>query len=282
MAVGASSLVIPEYISECSPPAIRGRLIGIFEMVLQIASVVGFWINYGVLQNMSDTSNAQWRVPFSLQFVFGTLLVVLMLLQPESPRWLIKQNRTPKAIKNLSYIRGLPEDHDYIRWEVDTIRQQLDREAETVARRSLWSILRESFGPGMRSRLFLGMGLMLLQNLSGINALNYYSPDIFKSIGFTGNSVSLLASGVFGLINCSCTIIYMLFGIDKIGRRNSLIIGSVGVIIAMFYISGFTKLSRSFEGDAHKGPGAYAAIFMIYFYTVFYAMSWNGIPWIFW
>lgn len=282
MAVGASSLVIPQYISECSPPAIRGRLIGIFEIVLQIASVIGFWINYGVNQNISATSDSQWRTPFALQFVFGTLLVILMALQPESPRLLLKKCKTPQAMKNLAYIRNLPEDHAYIRWEIDTIRQQLDREAEASASRSLGAMLKECFSHGMRSRLYLGMGLMLLQNLSGINALNYYSPDIFKSIGFTGTSVSLLATGVFGMVNCGCTIIYMIFGIDKVGRRNSLIIGSCGVIIAMFYISAFTKLSKSFQGNAHKDGGAYAAIFMIYFYTVFYAISWNGIPWIFW
>ncbi|KXL44056.1 hypothetical protein M433DRAFT_73491 [Acidomyces richmondensis BFW] len=280
-AVGASSLVIPQYISECSPPAIRGRLIGIFEMVLQIASVIGFWINYGVNQHISPTSNTQWRIPFSLQFVFGTLLIILMTLQPESPRWLIKQNKISQATQKLSYIRNLPEDHEYIQWEVQNIRQQLEREAEVNSDRSFWLALKECFGPGMRSRLYMGMGLMLLQNLSGINALNYYSPEIFKSIGFRGTSVSLLATGVFGLINCSCTIIYMIFGIDRVGRRWSLIIGSVGVIIAMFYISAFTKLSGSFQGLAKKDGGAYAAIFMIYFYTVFYAISWNGIPWIF-
>lgn len=123
---------------------------------------------------------------------------------------------------------------------------------------------------------------MMLQNLSGINALNYYSPTIFESIGFTGTSVGLLATGVFGLVKAFTTVIFMFLGVDKLGRRRSLIIGSMGALVAMFYLAGFTKLSHSFEGEAKRNAGAYVAIVMIYVFAIFYAISWNGIPWIFW
>lgn len=123
---------------------------------------------------------------------------------------------------------------------------------------------------------------MMLQNLSGINALNYYSPTIFKSIGFSGTSVGLLATGVFGIVKCTATILFMVFGIDRLGRRKSMIIGSSGAIVAMYYLAGYTKLSRSFEITATRDVGAYIAIVMVYIFAVFYAISWNGIPWVFW
>ena len=74
----------------------------------------------------------------------------------------------------------------------------------------------------------MGMALMMLQNLSGINALNYYSPTIFKSVGFKGTSVGLMATGVFGIIKASATFAFMIFGIDRLGRPKSMLNGSVG------------------------------------------------------
>lgn len=123
---------------------------------------------------------------------------------------------------------------------------------------------------------------MMLQNLSGINALNYYSPTIFKSIGFSGTSVGLLATGVFGLVKAFATLFFMVFGIDRLGRRRSLLVGSVGALVAMFYLAAYSELSNSFEGTAKLDGGAYVAILMIYIFAIFYAMSWNGVPWIFW
>jgi MFS family permease len=251
-------------------------------MVLQVSQIIGFWVNYGVNEHISVSSDAQWRIPFGLQLIPGTLLVVLMLLQPESPRWLIKNGQRAKAINNLSFIRKLAAEDAYTQWEADTIEEQLRHEAEAGDSQPFFVKIKEVFLPGNRYRLFLGMSLMMLQNLSGINALNYYSPTIFKSIGFSGTSVGLLATGVFGIVKCTATILFMVLGIDHLGRRKSMIIGSSGAIVAMYYLAGYTKLSRSFETTASRDAGAYIAIVMVYIFAVFYAISWNGIPWVFW
>ncbi|KAI0880240.1 general substrate transporter [Annulohypoxylon maeteangense] len=281
LGVGAATLVVPQYISECSPPAIRGRLVGIFETSVQFSQIIGFWINYGVNENISSTSDTQWRIPFALQLAPGTLLIVLMLLQPESPRWLIKTGDTDKAIRVLGQIRCLTQDDGYIAWEVGAIKQQLHDESELGATRPLGAKLKEILQRGNRIRLILGMSIMMLQNLSGINALNYYSPKIFKSIGFSGTSVGLLATGVFGIVKAMTTLIFMCFGIDTLGRRKPLLIGSIGAIIAMFYLGAYSKVSGSFQHTVVQDGGAYVAIVMIYIFAVFYALSWNGIPWVF-
>lgn len=159
---------MPVYISECSPPAIRGRLIGIFEILLQFSQIIGFWVNYGVNKNISAASDTQWRIPFALQFVPGTLLVIAMFFQPESPRWLAKKSRWEQAQKVLSRLRNLPEDHGYIVWEVETVRAQLEHEAESPNRSFIVKV-KEVLTSNVRSRLLIGMALMILQNLSGIN-----------------------------------------------------------------------------------------------------------------
>ncbi|KAI2463022.1 general substrate transporter [Annulohypoxylon bovei var. microspora] len=281
LGVGAVTLVVPQYISECSPPAIRGRLVGVFETVLQFSQIVGFWVNYGVNKNISGTSDAQWRIPFSIQLVPGTLLILLMLLQPESPRWLIKAGKTDKARDVLERIRCLPRDDGYITWEIDVVKEQLHQESELGATRPLSAKLKEIMQSGNRGRLALGMSIMMLQNLSGINALNYYSPKIFKSIGFSGTSVGLLATGVFGIVKTMATFIFICFGIDTLGRRKAMLIGSVGAMFAMFYLGAYSKVSGSFQHTVVQDGGAYVAIIMIYVFAVFYAISWNGIPWVF-
>lgn len=221
-------------------------------------------------------------ISFGLQLLPGTLLVLFMLLQPESPRWLVKAGKADTARRCLSNIRRLSADDSYISWEMESVAEQLARESELGASRSFGAKLKEALSSGNRWRLFLGMGLMMLQNLSGINALNDYSPTIFKSIGFTGTSVSLLATGMFGIVKATATFLFMTFGVDQLGRRKSMLIGSSGALFAMFYLAGYTKVSGSFNGGASQDGGAYAAIVMIYLFSIFYAISWNGIPWIFW
>lgn len=281
LGVGASSLIVPVYISECAPPAFRGRLVGLFEICLQFAMIIGFWVNYGVNQNIPGTSDAQWRIPFGLQLAPATLLCITMLFQPESPRWLLKAGQPEAAIDAMVRIRKLPRDHRYLNWELDLIVSQLTREQESHPVKVV-DQLKVAFSSKVRPRLLIGMALMLLQNLSGINALNYYSPTIFESIGFSGSSVDLLATGVFGIVKTITTVIFMFFIIDRFGRRPSLIFGSSGAILAMYYLGAYTNISGSFEHSVPKDAGAYIGIVMVYFFAVFYCFSWNAIPWIFW
>ncbi|KAK2761408.1 MFS quinate transporter [Colletotrichum kahawae] len=224
LAVGASSMIIPVYISESGPPAIRGRLIGVFEIFLQFSQIIGFWVNYGVNIHISGSSDTQWHVPFALQIIPGSLLSICMFLQPESPRWLLNAGRTDQARRVLQRLRKLPADHPYLNWEINTVLQQIEEETAMGANRGLLEKLREIKLPTNRRRLLLGIALMFIQNMSGINALNYYSPSIFQSIGFTGTSVGLLATGIFGIVKAFATMLYMIWGVDALGRRQSLFI----------------------------------------------------------
>lgn len=280
--VGASAMILPVYVSECAPAQIRGRLVGIFEVMLQIALVFGFWVNYGVNRNISATSSTQWHIPIGIQFIPAGLLIISMVFMVESPRWLMSKGREEAARRSLSWIRHVPEDHPYVAAELAAIKMSTEEELRSTGSERKWTqILKELNQSSIRRKLFLGCCLVFFQNFTGINAINYYSPTIFTSIGFTGTSNGLLATGIFGLVKMFATLLYAAILVDRVGRRRLLIVGGLGAMIAMFYLAGYSKVSGSFYQVPPMDSGARAAVAMVYIYALFYGFSWNGIPWLY-
>lgn len=279
--IGNAYLLGPAYVSMNSPPAVRGKMVGLLETVYQAFGVIGFWINYGTNKHISPKDDAQWRIPVAFQLVPGVLLGILMITQPEAPRWNISKGKVEQGIKDLCYLRNLPEDHEYIQFEINQIQEQIEEEKQRGGGDSFFSKLRETVGPQNRSRLLVGLGMMLFQNLSGINALNYYSATLISNIGFKGTSVSLLATGVYGLEKAIVTLIFMAFFVDRIGRRKALLVGAIGASSGMLYLAIYTKISGSFNHTPPKDAGAIFGLVAVYWYTLHYAYSWNGIPFLF-
>ncbi|KAI1871942.1 uncharacterized protein JN550_004145 [Neoarthrinium moseri] len=280
--VGASAMVLPIYVSECSPALIRGRLVGVFEIMLQVALVFGFWVNYGVNQNVPGSDPKQWHIPVAIQFVPAGALIMSLLPMIESPRWLASKGKMQQAANALSWVRNLPEDHPYLLQELAQIENAVDHElGSTGGSRSWAQIYREMLQKGIRNRIVIACGLVVFQNFTGINAVNYYSPTIFKSIGVTGTSAGLLGTGVFGIVKMVATVLYAGFLVDKCGRRPLLLVGGAFAGFAMFYLAVYSKVSGSFVATPPQDAGARCAIAMVYLYAFFYGFSWNGIPWLF-
>lgn len=173
LGIGGTSLLIPLYLSEISPPSIRGFLVGMHEILNQISSCAGFWVNYGTLPLSGPN---QWRIPLAIQILPGGLLFIACFIIPESPRWLIKNERFEQAGRILSRIRNLPLEHEYLRKEFTTMKDQaeLEKAAGLQANASEKGLSR-IFGPGDLKRLGVGVLMMVAQQLTGINAMNYYS-----------------------------------------------------------------------------------------------------------
>ena len=111
-------------------------------------------MNYGVSLHVSRTLDKQWQIPFGFQILPATLLIMLMYFQPESPRWLIKAGKADKARQDLSRLRQLPLDHEYISWEINTAQLQVAAENSLGANRSVCAKVKQAFAlPGNRERL---------------------------------------------------------------------------------------------------------------------------------
>lgn len=278
--VGGCSNLAPIYISEISPPAIRGRLVCMFELGWQIGGLVGFWINYGVSRTMAP-SHKQWIIPFAIQLIPSALLFVGSFWLKESPRWLMTKGKREQAIKNLCYIRHLPEDDMYMKEELYAIDQNIERQ-EAAGGLGFWQPFKLlASNRHIQWRFFLGGMLFFWQNASGINAINYYSPTVFKSIGIIGTNTSLFTTGLFGVVKTVGTIIYLLFLIDQFGRRRLLIIGSIGGSLCMWYVGAYIKIAQPAKHPTtHLPPSGVSAAFFFYLWTAFYTPTWNPTPWV--
>ncbi|KAI3319302.1 quinate permease [Xylariaceae sp. AK1471] len=277
--VGASSMIVPIYISELAPPAVRGRLVGIYELGWQIGGLVGFWINYGVNLHVAP-SRSQWLIPFAVQLIPAGLLFLGAFWIRESPRWLIANGKRDQGIENLCWIRNLSPDDMYIIEEVGFVDEEVERYRRDVGA-GFWKPFASLKIKRVQWRFFLGSMLFFWQNGSGINAINYYSPTVFSSLGIRGTNTGFLTTGLFGVVKTVLTVVWLLYLIDHLGRRKLLMGGALGGSICMWIIGAYIKIADPANNPTDEIPPAgIAAIFFFYLWTAFYTPSWNGTPWV--
>ncbi|KAJ7065416.1 general substrate transporter [Mycena amicta] len=265
------------YVAEIAPPAIRGRLIGMYEFCWQIGGVIGFWINYGVTQHVGP-SHKQWLIAFAVQLIPGGMLLIGSFFLIESPRWLVSRHRNTTALTNLARLRNLSEDHPYVVEEYAEVEAAIEHE-RSLAGAGFFGPIRTVFASKtLVYRLLLGSSMFMWQNATGINAINYYSPTIFKSIGIVGTNTSLLTTGVIKLCGA---LVWLLWLVDTFGRRGVLLAGSIGGAISMYYIGAYIAVAKpALHPTTKLSPGGQSAIAFFYIWTICYGPTWNGTPWV--
>jgi MFS family permease len=189
---------------------------------MQLFNVTGimlsYFVNYGISRHItSSTDSTKWRVPFALQILPGTLLL-LILFENESPRWLVEKFRIDEARKALSRVRARPVDDPAIREEL----QEIITDFEGKEKLSLTQQLRLAFSSKqMLYQSSLAVILMFWQQWTGTNSINYYSPQIFKSVGLASSSAGLFATGIYGVVKVVFTALGLMFGVEQAGRKVS-------------------------------------------------------------
>lgn len=281
--IGGCSGLAPIYVSEISPPSIRGKLIGCWEISWQIGGIVGYWINYGVSQNLPD-SRKQWLIPFAIQLIPSAIFWAFCFTVPESPRFLLAKGKIDKARKNLSYLRNLPEDHPYSIHEIELVSRSIEENFAETGKGFLGPLKALFFTKKLAYRLLLSVSLFMMQNGFGINAVTYYSPTIFKSLGVTGSDSTLLSTGIFGVLKAVAAVVWVFLLVDRFGRRVCLCFVCLPCTFCMWYIGAYVKIAdpaaRIASGNTSSTPGGTAAKAMLYIWTVFYGSTWNGTPWV--
>ena len=221
LAIGVAAVTAPLYISEAAPVSIRGGLVATY----QLAITFGILVSY--LTGLAIEGDGTWRLMFGLGAVPGLLFLLGLAFLPESPRWLMLKRFPDQARASLLRLRG---EGANVSQELQDIEHAAHADSgKKVDYSVLWS-------PTVRPALIVGMTLFFLQQLSGINAVIYYAPEIFAHAGFDSGKTQTLATVGIGTVNFLTTILAM-YLIDALGRRPLLVLGFVGTAATMLTIA---------------------------------------------
>jgi len=295
MGVGSLSMIVPMYNAEIAPPEVRGALVGLQQLSITLGIMISFWIDYGtnfIGGTGSSQKEAAWLLPLCLQLVPAVLLGAGMIFMPFSPRWLVHHDREAEASRVLASLRDLPEDHELIELEFAEIKAQSLFEKKSLRENfphlqdmsalSTFKLQFVAIGSlfttrGMFKRVIIATLTMFFQQWTGINAILYYAPTIFQGLGLSSNSISLLATGVVGIVMFIATIPAVMY-VDSWGRKPVLITGAIGMAACHFIIAGIVA-SFSDDWPNHQGAG-WAACVMVWLFVIHFGYSWGPCAWI--
>jgi SP family xylose:H+ symportor-like MFS transporter len=218
LGVGGASVLSPMYIAEISPAPLRGRLVAVTQFNIVLGILLAFFSNYLVAELALGA--AEWRVMFGVEAVPALAFFVLLFATPASPRWLVARGRPDEA---RGVLARLGTDPGGLEEELRAIQASLDLEHHRIEEPFLQRAYR---GP-----ILLAVAIAAFNQLSGINALMYYAPAIFRMAG-AGQESALLQTVVVGGTNLLFTVAAMAV-IDRFGRRRLMIVGSVGYIVSL-------------------------------------------------
>ena len=254
LAIGASSVLAPVYISEIAPAEKRGALTGLFQFNIVLGILVAFASN-AVVQALSGDADL-WRLKLGIAAVPAIVFAILMFTIPQSPRWLAMRGRQDEARASLARV-GITNTAGML--------EEFERAAADARRNSNYRL----FTAANRKPILLAVLLAMFNQLSGINAILYYLNDIFAAAGFSGLSNDLQAVAI-GAANLIATVIALRV-IDKVGRRKLLLTGAIGTAFAL---AGVAVIFAT-------GQGMSWLLVMLITFIAFFAFSQGAVIWVY-
>lgn len=254
LGIGGSSVLGPVYIAELAPPKWRGRMVGLFQINIVVGILLAYLSNYAIsLMHLGET---EWRWQLGIAAVPSLLFLILLYGIPRSSRWLVTKNRTDEALDVLKMM-GSPDSEAELREIIDSIHMERGLAAEPL------------FKMRYKLPIFLAVTIGLFNQLSGVNAILYYSNYIFNAAGFSRISGSQ-QTVIVGLMNLVGTLLGMSL-IDRLGRKTLLIIGSIGTALCLGGVAAvfFTQTHQS------------ALVWLLGAYIAFFAISQGAVIWVY-
>ena len=249
LGVGAALIIAPMYIAEIAPPDVRGRMVSFNQLNIVIGISAAFFSNYLILTlGQSDVAWAEsmrfgewnWRWMLGVETLPAILYFFALLAVPESPRWLALRGREDEALEVLERVSG----REQAAVDLKAVHDSIEAEAEVGG-----VSLKALFHPSMKLVLTIGLSVGILQQITGINSVFFYSPMIFEQSGI-GTNAAFMQAVLVGLVNLVFTIAAMAL-IDKLGRRPLLGFGLTGIAVCMLTLAyGFGAATYTLDDDS--------------------------------
>lgn len=275
LGIGTASVIAPAYIAEIAPARFRGALASTQQLAITLGIFAALLSDALLARTAGSASNQMW---FGLEawrwmFLVGAVPAVvyggLSLVIPESPRYLVAKKLDDEAARVLSSVTGEKHPTERIKEIRATLRQD---------QRASFRDIRGDNG-GLHPLVWVGMGLAVLQQFVGINAIFYYSTTLWKSVGFSENQ-SFTTSVITSVVNVVMTFVAILF-VDRVGRRKLLLSGSAGMFVGLLMACiAFTQ--QIGQGNDVTLPGNWGVVALIgaNLFVVCFAATWGPIMWV--
>lgn len=254
LGIGGSSVLGPVYIAEMAPAKWRGRLVGLFQVMVVTGILIAYGSNYCVA--LFHLGNMEWHWQLGIPALPALVFLVLLYGIPRSSRWLVTQNRIEEAREVLQLI-GTPDTDAELAEIVRSVHLDQSQRHEPI------------FQKKYAFPIFLAMATGIFNQLAGINAILYYLNSIFASAGFNQMSSGRQAV-IIGATNLLATLFAMTI-IDKVGRKKLLLIGSVGTMVCL---AGVGALFQT-------GSGSALLLWLLVGYILFFAVSQGAVIWVY-
>lgn len=266
--VGFLVMIIPLYQAEIAHPSIRGSVTALQQFMLGIGALVAAWTTYGCNRNFPDDDSMQWRVSLAIQIIPAGVLALLIMLFPESPRWLIDHGKAEKGLQTLARLHAHGNEQDaWVRAEYDQIRDAIDHEHENAAKSYLELFRNRS----CFRRLLLVVAIQASVQMTGVSAIQYYSPTIFGQMGI-GTEDTLKWQGISSVLALVAQMVCIAV-IDKVGRRWAMIGGNLTNCV--FFTIATIMLALYPPGSTNNASASWAFIATTWLYNISFSAT-NG------
>jgi SP family galactose:H+ symporter-like MFS transporter len=265
VAVGVASFTAPLYLSEISPQKVRGALISMYQLMITIGIVLAFLSNTWLASyaTFGAVTGGHWRIMLGMVAIPAAIMFVGVLFLPESPRWLFLKGFNDRGV---AVFKEMHLDEAEIAAEVKGIQDNLK------IKQNGFEMFKTN--PNFRRAIGLGIGLQVIQQLTGINVVMYFAPTIFRIAGFATTNAQMWGTVIVGVTNVLATFIAILF-VDRLGRKPIMYAGFVTMGLAMVTVGALFNMRI----EQHPELG-YCAIFALLIFIIGFAMSAGPIIWI--
>ncbi|CAI6461732.1 AIF_HP2_G0013860.mRNA.1.CDS.1 [Saccharomyces cerevisiae] len=272
LGAGGCSVLCPMLLSEIAPTDLRGGLVSLYQLNMTFGIFLGYCSVYGTRKY---DNTAQWRVPLGLCFLWTLIIIIGMLLVPESPRYLIECERHEEARASIAKINKVSPEDPWVLKQADEINAGVlaQRELGEASWKELFSVKTK-----VLQRLITGILVQTFLQLTGENYFFFYGTTIFKSVGLTDGFETSI---VLGTVNFFSTIIAVMV-VDKIGRRKCLLFGAAGMMACMVIFASIgvkCLYPHGQDGPSSKGAGNAMIVFTC-FYIFCFATTWAPVAYI--
>jgi len=265
IAIGVSSFAVPLYIAEISPTKSRGTMVSMFQLLITIGILASYLSDSAFAVPDGDPAfTSCWRPMFYVGVIPAIILFVGMIFLPETPRWLISKGHEEKCRAVLETV----EEPALVEEVISKMKSDLDADKKNKVN---WTLI---FKKWLRVPLIIAIGIMFVQQFTGINTIIYYSPKIFLMSGFADAQAAVWASVSVGVVNVAFTIL-SLFLIDRLGRRKLYFIGLSGLVVALIAMGTCFALQATL-GESIK----WVTISLVWVYIAFFAISLGPLGWL--